>query len=270
MKTAYIFLLTFFITFISCHKENPGHPPDPPVPLTGKLKDMTVRNLPSPAYHFEYNDFGGFSAASIYSGLVSYNIRYDGKKILRMESIVNKDTLQYQYYNGDLTVIRINDRNGVTYRRCLITAAASGKLEEVEWQLREGNIGYAIERIYQFSYAPNGNLMEMVTHMYAVGSQQDATYIDKFDNYDDKPNADGFSLLHPFQLEHLILLPEFTLQSNNPRHEVRTGDGVNYEVNYTYSYDAAGRPVQKTGDVLWKSGPENGKHFETLSTFSYY
>lgn len=184
--------------------------------------------------------------------------------------MANRDTLQYLYTNGNLTVILVKNVSQVVTRRCFITYNASNQLQEVEWQLREGDVGYIIERTQQFSYYPDGNLKQLIHHFRAVGPQQDATFISNYEDYDDKPNADGFSLLHPIQLTHLILLPEFRLQANNPRKEIATGDGDNYEVTYKYTYDAAGRPTVKTGDLLWTSGPKKGTHFETLSTFSWY
>lgn len=270
MRIIYALSITFLFISTSCKKDKPVRPSGPPVPLTGKLKDMTERNLPSPAYHFEYNDSGAISKASIYSGLISYNLRYQGKKILRMESTTNQDTLQYDYFADGLTIIFVKDHTGFIYRRCLVSYSSSGQLQNLEWQIAEGNIGYAIERTHQFTYDSDGNLSEMVTHMYPVGSQQEATYTDKYANYDDKVNEDGFSLLHPFQLEHLILLPEFKLQRNNPRLEVRTGDGANFQVNYTYTYDGSGRPLVKDGDFLWTNGTDNGKHVAIQTTYSYY
>jgi len=42
----------------SCHK-GPVHQPDWPAPLSlVKLKDINIRALPSPYYHFECNDTG--------------------------------------------------------------------------------------------------------------------------------------------------------------------------------------------------------------------
>jgi hypothetical protein len=65
-------------------------------------------------------------------------------------------------------------------------------------------------------------------------------------------------------------MPGLKFQINNPRRVIRTGEGVNYEIDYTYTYDSKGRPAIKTGDLKFNSGPNNGQHFETRSTFSYY
>jgi hypothetical protein len=253
----------------ACRRDVPITPPLP-TPSTLRLKDMTERNLPSPSYHFAYNDDGTIAQASIYSGLAIYNVRYSGKNISALESTINRDTLQYEYTGSNLTVIRVKNVQGVVYRRCLITCNAVNQLLELEWQVKDGDIGYAVERLQQFSYYPDGNLQAVFFHFFAVGSQTEAMYTDTYGDYDDKVNADGFSLLHPFQLEHLILLPDYRLQLNNPRRQVHTGDGTNYEVTYSYTYDAAGRPVIKNGDVLFTNGPDNGTHFQSQETFSYY
>jgi len=268
MKALYIFGIALLVTLVSCHKDKPAQPG--PV-VTGKLKDMTERHLPPPAYHFEYNDRGDIVKTNIYSGLLMYNVRYDGGKISRMESFGgNQDTLLYDYSYGDLVVIRIKNRDGVVYRRALATYNADHQLIELELQVAEGNVGFYIQRTQQFSYYPDGNLKELTFHSYPVGSQTEARYKDTYSDYDNKTNAGGFALLHPFQLEHLLLLPDFQLQVNNAHHEVRTGDGINWVTDYTYTYDAAGRPLTRTGDVLWTAGPDTGKHFESLETFSWY
>jgi len=57
---------------------------------------------------------------------------------------------------------------------------------------------------------------------------------------------------------------------NNARRNVRTGDGLNYETDYTYTYDAKGRPLVKTGDLKLTNGASRGQHVELLTTFSYY
>jgi hypothetical protein len=123
---------------------------------------------------------------------------------------------------------------------------------------------------YQLPYNPDGNLKQLALHNYTVGSQTASTITDNFDDYDDKVNVDAFSLLHPDMNHHLYLLPEVTLQLKNPHRVVRTGDGVNYEIDYTYTYDAKSRPVVRSGDVHWTSGPDAGKHFNAQSSFSYY
>ncbi len=273
MKTKHLLLVTLVIILLSCHKEPMNHPDPPPgkaAPV--KLKDINIRYLPSPYYHFEYNDTGNITLANFSSGLRNYNVSYSGKNIVSMENTIdpnNKVRLEYEYSNGDLLVVRVKNNNGVTIRHCIFSYSASHQLQQLDWDVSDGNIGFFFEQRLMFSYYPDGNLMEIITHNYPVGSQTEATYTDRFENYDDKVNVDGFSLLHTNPHE-LILVPATKLQMNNPRRNIRTGDGINYEIEYTYTYDAKGRPLLKTGDVKFTNGTSSGQHFESQATFSYY
>lgn len=261
-------LLVAFILFTACRKENP--PKEPVDKFAVKLKDLNERNLPSPYYHFEYNDSGFVTHASIVSGLLSYNVLYDGTKMARMESLApNSETLQYEYGNGQLKGINIINKQGVVYRKIRLTVSGSHQLQRLSYELLD-NGSFVPEQYQQFSYYADGNLKELTQHYYAVGPQTELTFTDKFENYDSKINPEAFTLLHPTQMQHLILLPSFTLQKNNPGRITRTGDGVNFIVNHTYTYDAAGRALVRSGQLVFTNGVDSGKHFDTESTYSYY
>jgi hypothetical protein len=140
----------------------------------------------------------------------------------------------------------------------------------MEWELKIENMGYAAHRTVDFSYYPDGNLAELRDQRHAIPGIQTASLIlDRFENYDQKKNVDGFSLLHRPD-EHLVLLPNVVLQKNNPGKNIRTGDGIHYEIRYTYQYNSSQTPVSRKGDVLFTSGPDAGKHFESNVGFSYY
>ena len=94
--------------------------------------------------------------------------------------------------------------------------------------------------------------------------------MDLFELYDDKINVDGFGLLHTEFFDHLILLPGAPLQKGNPARVTHTGDGDNYRVDYSYSYDETNRPLNKSGAATFTTGPLAGRTFATLSVFSYY
>lgn len=272
MQIKYIILASVLVASISCHK---GSTPKPNPPSGGnvvKLKDVSWPHLPSPFYHFEYNNSGDIIHTSFSSELGIYDVIYTGGNITRMESksISNKDTLKYGYDNGNVAFIRIINKDGINYRRAFLTYTATHHLQTIDWELKDGNAGFVPEQTMQFSYYPDGNLKELVNHHYAVGSQIESLYTDRFENYDNKVNVDAFSLLHQDQHHHLFLIPGVKIQLNNPRRNVRTGDGVTYEIDYSYTYDASGRPLVRTGDVLWTSGEDNGKHYQTQTTFSYY
>src|SRR6185437_12506507 len=114
------------------------------------------------------------------------------------------------------------------------------------------------------------NLLQLVDHRPAVaGLQDETTSIDRFEQYDDGINVDGFSLIHNDFFDHLFLLPGVRLQKGNPGRETLTGDGENYRVDYVYTYDAAHRPLSKTGTLVITSGTNAGQTIQTQSLFTY-
>ena len=270
MKATHLLLLILITLMISCHKE-PSNQPTPPETTSLKLKDLNARNLPSPFYHFEYDDSGKIKLAEYSSGLRIYNVSYNGSHIESMENIADLShiRLEYVYSNGDLLAVKVKDKDGVTLAHCIFTFSSSHQLQQMDWDIADGNVGFYFEQTMTFTYYPDGNVMEIVTHNYPVGSQAGATYTDSFENYDDHANADGFALLHTTPHE-LVLIPGLKIQINNPRRNIHTGDGINFETDYSYTYDGKGRPTVKTGDVKFTNGPNAGQHVEIQSTFSYY
>jgi hypothetical protein len=97
------------------------------------------------------------------------------------------------------------------------------------------------------------------------------TSIRTFDQYDQEINVDDFMLLHDGIHDHLFLSPDFRLQKNNPGKETFSVDGVDlYSVNYHYSYNSNHAPITKSGELLYRSGTDAGKTFNTEAFFSYY
>jgi hypothetical protein len=272
MKAQHLLLVILVTTIVSCHKEPSGQPNPPKGLLSLKLKDINVPGLPSPFYHFEYNNSGNVSVEGFEAGLKIYNVHYDGKNITSMENAAdpnNRITLEYQYNNGELLAIKVKDKNGFTLRHCIFTFSHSHQLQQMDWDTADGNVGFYLQQTLTFTYYPDGNLMEMVIHNYAVGSQAAATVTNTFENYDDKANADGFSLLHT-DFKELLLMPGLRFQINNPRRVIHSGDTVNFDIGYTYTYDDNGRPTIKKGSGTYTVGSNPGQPFETQSTFSYY
>ena len=289
MKTKCLLMIILLTAIVACRKtytnqpgSGPVNPPPPPPPPPSvifdtssvRLKDLTARNLPSPYYHFAYNDSGYITDAVFASGLRIYGIEYEKKRILRMfnNTFANKDVIEYKYVNGELIAIEVSDQAGFLIRKCFVTFSAEHKLQKLEWQVM-GGLVLIPEQTFELQYYADGNLETLTTRTLAVGPQLEGTSIDKFENYDNKKNVDGFTLLHPSQMQHLVLLPSSGMQLNNPRRQIHTGSGANtlmYTINYNYIYDAAGRPLVKTGDLLFTGGANNGQHFETQETFSYY
>ena len=247
--------------------------PPPPAPAV-LLKDMVLSSLPSPYYHFDYDTVGRVTAASFASGARMYDVVYEGERIkeLRNNVLVNHDRLVYVY--GDATSQRVNavryvDPTGATFT-VVIFLYDGDKLVGMERDQRVTG-GFIIDKTVSLSYYPDGNLLELTEHRPAIeGVQDETTTVDRYEGYDDKINVDGFSLLHDDFFDHFVLLPGLRLQKGNPRTVTRTGDGINFTVDYTYVYDDRNRPLAKNGELTITNGADAGRRIEIGSVFSYY
>lgn len=273
-----LFVAFFIISaVIACRKPVEPRPAPQPKPVsqgdvfTHRLKDVTIRNLPSPYYHFDYNDSGYITNASYVSGLWQYNLGYQGKRLSFMQNniIVNKDVLEYQYEDGNVTAINVRNEAGNITRRYFFDYNVGRQLTRMRMEVKINNV-FVPERTVDLLYYPDENLEKMTTRYFQAGANFDGTLIDRFENYDDKVNAEGFSLLHPDQFHHAFFLPSVKLQLNNARRNIRTGSGNNYEVDYTYTYDSEGQPTVKNGSLRFTSGPDKGKQFSLLTTYTWY
>jgi hypothetical protein len=268
-------LLTAVVAACNGHSDptEPLPPDPPPPPPAVRLRDIVVRNLPSPYYHFEYDTSGRVKAASFASGFLIYDVVYDGGGRIsetRTNILVNRDRLVYVYDEvGRVATIRYVDPDDLTFMTLSLFYDAR-KLTRLERARRVGS-AFVIDKTMSFSYHADGNLAELTTRRLPTDVQPQAiTTIDRFEAYDDKINVDGFSLIHDEFFDHLVLLPGVELQKGNPARQVRTGDGTTFIVDYHYTYDAENRPLTKTGDLLQTNGRDAGRTFQTSSVFSYY
>jgi len=259
--------------FLGCGEStSPGDSGGGQVPPAVLLRDVVIPNLPSPYYHFEYDATGRVTAASFASGFTMYQVIYQGDRIseLRNNTLGNQDRLEYTY-DGAGRVTRINyvRPNDSVFTRLALTYAGE-RLAGLERQrLLSGT--FVVDKTMAFSYYPDGNLEELTEHHPAIGGMQpEATTLDRFEQYDAKINVDGFGLLHDEFFDHLVLLPGVQLQKGNPARVIHTGDGINYQVDNVYRYDGQDRPLTTTGDFVYLTGPDAGKHFQTGSVFTYY
>lgn len=262
------------VAMVSCKKvynaTSPMPAPDPvKKPL---LKEINIPNLPSPYYHFDYRADSTVRNVSFASGFTMYDVIYAENRIAEMRNniIVNHDTLRYVYDNsGKVTLINFINDQGDIYRHAVFTYDGQ-QVKEIDWGLGNGNTGFITDRTLSFVYFPDGNVKEIREDRPAMNGQPENTFITHYDQYDNKTNVDDFMLFEDGYHDHLFLLPGLTIQKNNPRSEIRTGDGVNYSVNYTYNYNNDGSPLIKSGDVLFTTGQQAGQRFQTTVNYSYY
>ena len=250
----------------------PPPPPPPPPPAAVLLKDIVIATLPAPYYHFEYDPGGRIAVVSFASGLTNYNVTYAGGRIAELQNniLVNHDRLVYVYDDsGRVAVVREIDDAGATFMHVVLSYDGS-KLIGLERDRRIDG-GFIIDKTMSMAYDADGNLEVLTEHRPAiVGLQDDATFVDRFEQYDSGINVDGFGLIHNDFFDHLVLLPDVQLQKGNPGRDTRTGDGLNVVVDYTYTYDDQSRPLSKIGALTITNGPDAGRQIQTSSVFTYY
>ena len=275
MRYRYASILLLAAAALACNDQpgttSPTPPPPPPPPPPVLLRDIVIPNLPSPYYHFEYDAAGRVKAVSFASDLRMYDVTYDDGRISEMRNnvIVNHDRLQYVYDDaGRVIAVKYVDSSGLVYTR-LVFSYDGQQLTEVERQ-RKVDGGFLIDKTMTLSYYADGNLMEITEHRPAIDGQTETTTTDRFEQYDDKINVDGFSLIHDEFFDHLVLLPGVRLQKGNPARQTHGGDGINFTVDYRYTYDDANRPLLKLGDVTLLNGADPGQKVQISSVFSYY
>ncbi|HEY1952881.1 MAG TPA: hypothetical protein VGG76_08750 [Gemmatimonadaceae bacterium] len=247
-------------------------PPDNGPVSTVLLKDVEIATLPSPFYHFEYDVHGRVINVSYASGFYVYDYHYAANRLSEVRSsiLANNDRLVYSYDNaGRAAEVGYVDSMGVEYARVSLTYSGS-KLVTLERSRLLGGV-FVLEKTMAMTYDAEGNLVELTEHLPAIdGHQTEATFVDRYAQYDTGINVDGFALIHDEFFDHLVLLPGVQLQKGNPGTQVRTGDGLNFSITYSYTYDSRNRPLSKTGQFTYDNGPDIGRVIQTSSLFSYY
>jgi hypothetical protein len=259
------------LALASCSSDRSVTAPPPP-PAAVLLKDIVIDRLPSPYYHFDYDANHRPIGVSFASGLNSYDLIYDGGRLSEMRSNngFNHDRLVYTYdAAGRVDSIKYTDENGIVFT-VLFFRYSGQQLTQLERDRRITG-GFIIDKTMSFTYYPDGNLLELTEHRPAIdGLQTEVTTVDRFERYDDKINVDAFGMIHDDFFDHLVLLPPVQLQKGNPAHVTHTGDGDNFTVEYTYTYDGQNRPLSTSGDLEFLTGQNAGQHFQLSTVFSYY
>lgn len=281
MRRQYL-LIVVLTLLISCKKQkdpvnsptpNPPSPPAPPPPTVNAplLKDIIITNLPTPYYHFEYGHDGKPDFVSFASDFNRYDIIYSNGKLAEMRNniIINKDTLRYSYTAaGKVDTVRYISMFGNHFKRCSFTYTGQ-QLTKIKWERNNGG-GFVVDRTLTLTYHADGNVLEMTDHRPSINGQPELTLIERYDQYDNKINVEGFSLVHDESNDHFMLLPGIQLQKNNPGRMLRTGSGAHYQITYTYTYNNRNAPLTKTGQATILTGPSAGQQFQTSSSMSYY
>ena len=273
MKYRYLLFFAVIGVFNACRKQNeivstPPQTMDPPFP-TVLLKDIVIPDLPSPYYHFEYNADSTISVASFSSNFKRYEVSYVSGRISEMVTGL-QERLQYIYDNsGKLKTVKGFDPVGTFYLQYLLNYEGP-KLIKLERKRLLGT-EFILNKTMSFTYYADGNLKEIVDHRPQVnGLQQESTTTDRFTLYDNKVNVDDFELIHNDFFDQLVLLLGVQFQKNNPVKEIFSAGENSREVNYTYTYNDKGVPLNKTAEIILTTGVNAGQRFETTTFYSYY
>lgn len=256
----------------ACNKKSDPIVPAPVPVVEKRLKALNWQSLPSPYYHFAYDNAGRIVSASHAAGIRNYQFTYSGSNIQEVKNNAgpNQDRLLYHYENGKVTAIKYINKEGENYQRCFLAYNEVGQLKSMEWETKLGTVGFAQQRTVSFVYYSAGDVKERRDQLHAIpGLQEEALHVDLFENYDQGNCADEFMLLHNPN-EHMIFLPGIRIQKHNPAKITRTGTGLQYSSEYVYVYDSKGWPISKTGKVRLNSGPNAGQEFQVNIGYSYY
>ena len=240
-------------------------------PPATKLQDLVASNLPSPYYHFEYDSTGRVKTVSFASGLRNYEVVYDGSRIAQMNNTTgSQEHLDYVYDDaGHVSLVKYVDSTGQVF--ALVSFFYVGpRLAKLERDRRVTG-GFIIDKTMTFAYYPDGNLELLSEHRPPVDSlQAESTHEIRYERYDDKINVDGFSLIHDDFFDHLVLLPDVQFQKHNAARELLTGDGLNTDVDYTYTYDSQNRPLSKAGTATVRYGSDTITVVQIRTDYTYY
>ncbi len=278
MKKYFILLTLVITTAISCKKDNIPQLPEPPQhqdPPTGGddvrtvlLKDVEVQNLPSPYFHFSYDDQHYVKQIDFASGLFIYDVVYENKRVKKMTNIKNQNFFLYSYANNQVS--EINEYWGRTgnqkfsYR---FSYNAGNQLIQVLWFAFDNSNGTLFKK-QELTYQPDGNLAT-IEHFYSIAAGPlSLVKKDLFSDYDDKTNVDDFYLLKEF-FDSYLFLPQVKLQKNNPLRQQITTIQNDYDISYTYEYLNT-FPVNKRLVMKQTRGTGSGQTKQFINQFSYY
>lgn len=270
-------VMMVMLIIASCSKkvEEPLPPPAPAPPATDKsfiqLKDVIIDHLPSPYFHFIYNDSGYVTSLDFASGLFKYELAYTDNRVTKMTDTNNDYFLSYQYIDGDVSSIKhINNRTGKPEWHYAFTYYNKHQLSEIRWfGFENNNKDSTLERVVQLAYYPDGELSVFYEFRKNLDGYVIWSRTVTFEDYDQRINVDGFYLLKDF-FDDVLFLPQVWLQRRNPERVTSTSAAEDYTTEYSYQYNFNNVPLKKTGHRIVTKGPNTGKESTSEERFSYY
>jgi len=274
MKKYFIpFVAVILMMGISCKKECNTPPPPPPVSLDDArsvlLKDVIAERLPSPYFHFTYDNKKYVTQINFASGFSIYNVEYEKKRVKKMTNINNNNSILYSYSNDQVS--EINEFSGSTGNKNFsyrFSYNTNNQLIQVRWFDFSTNSNGDLYKTSELTYQMDGNLAT-IDHLHGVSpGQLGLSKRDVFSDYDTKTNVDDFYLLEDF-FDTFLFLPQVKFQKNNPQKQRITGVDTDYDIVYTYEYQN-NLPVKRTGIVTKTRGSGTGEPIQIFNHYNYY
>jgi hypothetical protein len=265
-----IFLLS--LTLVCCEKKTAFDKSESVTKFddarTVLLKDINSHPLPTPYFHFEYDELHYAKRISFASDLFIYDVEYKDKRVIKMTNLRNPNTLYYSYDNGQVSEINEFSRGQKTYNYRFVYDGTH-MLTQVFWTSFHDHPQGDIVKRADLTYQADSNL-ESISFYYANKPGDTLTFSsrDEFSEYDDKVNVDDITLLKGF-FESYLFLPQVKLQKNNPMKERLTGAESEYQITSTYTYQN-NLPIDKTSLVVQTRGRNNNGPTQVSSQYTYY
>lgn len=264
-----IYLALLAITAASCDKED-NKPVQSSVSdaRTIRLKEMVSDGLPSPYFHFTYDNNNFVTKLQHASGLFQYDLQYENGRLVTManNTIVNKDTLLYHYSSNRISRIDLIETNGQKTKQVELSYDAQGRLQELTWKKLNADFSASVTRKLVFSYNKENNISQFEDHR-NMGNGLELLKTHYFEKYDDKVNAEANFLIKDV-FEHFLFLPQVQLQKNNPLTEKIVSKQNDWQITYNYTFNN-GLPVNKTAEIKQTRGGGSGNTVVGVTTYTY-
>lgn len=263
-KTGCLLVVILLLTAVACRDKDTGPSPNTPHlsdQQTVRVKEIVVRNSPSPYYHFTYDDSGYVTSLNYSSSLYYYEYFYKNQRIDSVtSSSIDARYLLYRYNDQKVTSVLQYDLTGLR-QTVSIQYDNRNRVIKMEWRPTSSP---PEEKLTEFEYYDNGNVSRMKTTYPVSGITSTVTY----EAYDNKRSVDGFGIFKEF-FDHVILLPSVRLQYNNPT-RMKIVSGPNERtIQHDYVYQDS-LPLQRNSTTQVTAGSSAGQTFTGQTTFSYY
>ncbi|MFT3911908.1 MAG: hypothetical protein QM737_20960 [Ferruginibacter sp.] len=233
------------------------------------LKDIVNSGLPSPYYHFEYDNMKYVNKISFAANFDIYNVEYANKRVSKTTNPNNGHQQIYTYENGKVSLITESSVfNGQILWKYYFKYNVLNQLEQIKWQQFRTPTDIVDYRKLILQYRADGNLAKTDDFMIDPNDHLIWSKTTEYKDYDNTLNVDDFALFKNF-FESMLFVPGVKFQTNNHHTEVITGAQNDYRVTYTYQL-TNGLPVRKNGNMVQTRGTNSGQSMNFTSQLSYY